>query len=169
LTVLHSFAGGKDGAFPGLGSLIADAAGNLYGMTVEGGSGGTSACFAGGAIGCGTVFKVTPKGEETVLYSFTGGNDGGFPHAGLIAALITDAAGKLYGMTINGGTSGNGTVFEIAGSGFIFFAGTPGKPNCHGQSVSGLAQQYGGIAAAAAALGTDVQALQNAIATYCAG
>jgi hypothetical protein len=51
-------------------------------------------------IGCGTVFKVTPSGTETVLYSFTGGSDGGFPHAGLIAALITGTAGKLYGMTI---------------------------------------------------------------------
>ena len=71
LTVLHSFAGGSDGAFPGLGSLIADAAGNLYGMTVEGdvgGVGGSSPCFASGAIGCGTVFKVTPSGTETVLY-----------------------------------------------------------------------------------------------------
>jgi uncharacterized repeat protein (TIGR03803 family) len=174
LTVLHSFAGGNDGAFPGLGSLIADAAGNLYGMTVEGGleggRGGSSACSAGGAIGCGIVFKVTPSGNETVLYSFTGGSDGGFPHGNLIAALITGAAGKLYGMTISGGGLANvGTVFEIADSGFVFFAGTQGKPSCHGQSVSALAQQYGGLAAAAAALGTNVQALQNDIATYCAG
>jgi uncharacterized repeat protein (TIGR03803 family) len=169
LTVLHSFTGGKDGAFPGLGSLIADVAGNLYGMTVEGGDGGTPACFAGGAIGCGTVFKVTPSGT-TVLHSFTGGSDGGFPHGSLIAALITGAAGKLYGTTINGGGLANaGTVFEIADSGFVFFAGTQGKPNCGGQSVSALAQQYGGLAAAATAFGTNVQALQNDIAAYCAG
>jgi uncharacterized repeat protein (TIGR03803 family) len=170
LTVLHSFAGGSDGAFPGLGSLIADAAGNLYGMTVEGGVGGSSPCFAGGAIGCGTVFKVTPSGTETVLYSFTGGNDGSFPHGGLIAALITGTAGKLYGMTISGGGLANvGTVFEIANSGFVFFGGTQGKPNCQDQSVSALARQYGGLAAAAAALGTNVQALQNDIAAYCRG
>jgi hypothetical protein len=56
LTVLHSFAG-ADGAFPGLGSLIADAAGNLYGMTVEGGVGGMPACFAGGAIGAARYSK----------------------------------------------------------------------------------------------------------------
>jgi uncharacterized repeat protein (TIGR03803 family) len=170
LTVLHSFAGGTDGAFPGLGSLIADVSGNLYGMTVEGGVGGTPACFANGAIGCGTVFKLTPSGTETVLYSFTGGSDGGFPHAGLTAALIPDTAGKLYGMTINGGgPASGGTVFEIADSGFVFFAGTQGKPNCAAQSVSALEQQYGGLAAAATALGTTVQALQNDIAAYCAG
>jgi YVTN family beta-propeller protein len=50
------------------------------------------------------------------------------------------------------------------------FAGTPGQPNCHGQSVSALAQQYGGLPSAAAALGySSVQVLQNAIAEYCAG
>jgi hypothetical protein len=50
------------------------------------------------------------------------------------------------------------------------FAGTPGKPNCHGQSVSALAKQYGGLNAAAAALGFDsVQALQDAIETFCQG
>jgi hypothetical protein len=50
------------------------------------------------------------------------------------------------------------------------FAGTPGYSNCHGQSVSALAQQYGGLAAAAAALGySSVPVLQNAIAEYCAG
>ena len=159
-TVLYSFTGGGDGAEPFAG-LIADAAGNFYGTTSQ-----------GGASNDGTVFKLTPSGTETVLHSFTDGSDGGFPLAG----LITDAAGNLYGTTSQGGggsgcgDSGCGTVFEIAGSGFAVFAGTPGTPNCHGQSVSALAQTYGGLAAAAAALGyANVQALQNAIATYCAG
>jgi YVTN family beta-propeller protein len=50
------------------------------------------------------------------------------------------------------------------------FAGAPGKANCHGQSVSALARQYGGLNSAASALGyTDVSALQNAILTFCAG
>jgi hypothetical protein len=50
------------------------------------------------------------------------------------------------------------------------FAGTPGKPNCHGKSVSALAQKYGGLPAAAAALGfSSVQVLQNDIDVYCAG
>ena len=48
------------------------------------------------------------------------------------------------------------------------FAGTPGKPNCHGQSVSALAQQFGGLDAAATALGfPSVQALQDAIREFC--
>jgi uncharacterized repeat protein (TIGR03803 family) len=129
-------------------------------MTVEGGVGGTPACFAGDAIGCGIVFKVTPSRIETVLYSFTGSSDGGFPHAGLIAALIPGTAGELYGMTINGGGPANGgTVFEIADSGFVFFAGAPGKQHCGAQSVSALEQQYGSLVAAATALGTNLQAL----------
>jgi len=49
-------------------------------------------------------------------------------------------------------------------------AGTPGHSNCHGQSVSALARQYGGLNGAAAALDyTDVSALQNAIMTFCEG
>jgi len=49
LTVLHQFAGGKDGAYPYYGSLVIDASGNLYGTT-----------FGGGASGYGVVFKLTP-------------------------------------------------------------------------------------------------------------
>jgi uncharacterized repeat protein (TIGR03803 family) len=118
LIVLHSFTGGSDGAFPGLGSLIADAAGNLYGMTVEGGGSG---CVNQVPVpGCGTVFEVTPSGTETVLHSFTGGSDGAGPHAGLSAGrLVADAAGNFYGTTPFGGTNvvcsgGCGTVFKIA-------------------------------------------------------
>jgi uncharacterized repeat protein (TIGR03803 family) len=119
-------------------------------------------------------FKLTPPSTaggawtETVLYSFSG-SDGG----GTLASLISDASGALYGTTSGGGSAGLGTVFEIAGSGFVVpvtFAGTPGKPNCHGKSVSALAQQYGGLNAAAAALGyPSVNALQDAITAYCGG
>jgi spore maturation protein SpmA len=50
------------------------------------------------------------------------------------------------------------------------FAGTPGKANCHGQSVSALAKQYGGLNNAAAALGFDrMSALQNAVGEFCGG
>jgi hypothetical protein len=50
------------------------------------------------------------------------------------------------------------------------FAGTPGKANCYGQSVSALAQQFGGLYTAAAALGfSDVRALQNVILAFCGG
>jgi hypothetical protein len=60
--------------------------------------------------------------------------------------------------------SGNGEVSFC----FIAFAGTPGKANCNGQSVTSLAQQYGGLNNAAASLGfPSVAALQNAIMEYC--
>ena len=71
-------------------------AGNLYGTTEF-----------GGASGQGVVFKLSPGGTETVLYSFTGGNDGAFPND--IGSLIADRAGNLYGTTVNGGADpGNG-------------------------------------------------------------
>jgi len=90
-TVLYTFTGAADGGFPGSG-LIADAAGNLYSTT--GGGGNTSApnCVFNG---CGVVFKLDRSGNETVLYTFTGGADGSGPSAG----LVRDAAGNLYGTT----------------------------------------------------------------------
>ena len=105
-TVLHMFSGG-DGAFPAAG-LLRDATGNLFGTTVNGGSAGFCRNF-----GCGTVFKLDPAGNLTVLHAFTGGSDGGNPTAG----LITDVAGNLYGTTGFGGTFGNGTVFKLDASG----------------------------------------------------
>jgi len=106
-TVLHSFTGGTDGCGPFFGSLVRDSEGNLYGATS---SGGSTAC---GGYGCGTVFKVTAKGAENVLYAFTGGTDGDFP----IAGLVRDKEGNLYGTTDLGGTSGCGTVFELTATG----------------------------------------------------
>lgn len=94
--VLHSFAGGSDGATPN-GRVIRNADGVLFGTTT-----------AGGASRLGTVFKLDGK-KESVLYSFAGGTDGAVPQA----ALILDAAGNLYGTTSAGGPAGNGTVFEL--------------------------------------------------------
>jgi len=105
--VLYSFAGGTDGAFTQAG-VITDAEGNFYGTTQEGGSTGC------GGYGCGTAFKLTPAGQETVLHVFTMGTDGVYPVPGLVA----DAAGNLYGTTLNGG--GNcqcGTVFKVTPGG----------------------------------------------------
>ena len=98
-TVLYSFTY-TDGAYP-VAALIADRAGNLYSTT-----------SSGGASGDGTVFKLTPGGTETVLYSFTGIPDGVYPEAGLIA----DRAGNLYGTTNQGGASNKGTVFKLTPS-----------------------------------------------------
>jgi uncharacterized repeat protein (TIGR03803 family) len=101
-SVLWSFGNGSDGQTP-LASLIRDTSGNLYGTT-----------FAGGAYGLGTVFKLTPDGTESVLWSFGNGTDGSQPAAG----LITDPSGNLYGTTAHGGAySGSsvfgGTVFKL--------------------------------------------------------
>ena len=97
-TVLYSFTGGADGAFPEA-ALIRDNAGNLYGTTTQGGS-----------DNIGVVFKVDPSGTETVLHSFTGGADGVIP----VGGLLRDAAGNLYGTTSQGGTSNNGILFKIS-------------------------------------------------------
>ena len=85
--------------------MIEDATGDFYGTTKFGG--GSSVC----AGGCGTVFKLSPTGTETVLYSFTGA-DGAFP----VAGLIQDAAGNLYGTTEEG-ASGFGVVFKLGATG----------------------------------------------------
>jgi uncharacterized repeat protein (TIGR03803 family) len=100
-TVLYNFTGGSDGGYP-YGGLIQDANGNLYGTT-----------SAGGASNYGTVFKVTPTGTETVLYSFAGGSDGKYPYAG----VILDSEGNVYGTTYQGGASNDGTVFKVNASG----------------------------------------------------
>lgn len=97
VTVLHSFGGGADGAFPTAG-LNLDKAGNLYGATQS-----------GGTFSVGTVFKVDPSGAETVLYNFTGGTDGANPSS----AVTRDPAGNLYGTTYFGGEVRVGVVFKL--------------------------------------------------------
>jgi uncharacterized repeat protein (TIGR03803 family) len=165
-TVLYNFTGGSDGANPSNGSLIIDSSGALYGTTVYGGTlgaGGDGTVYKltphrngwtrtvlhsfpptgstpgpdgvnpfagvifgsdgalygttvfGGNSGNGTVYKLTPPSSgtvwnETVLYNFTGGADGANPSNG---SLIIDSSGALYGGTINGGNSGNGTVYKL--------------------------------------------------------
>jgi uncharacterized repeat protein (TIGR03803 family) len=101
-TVLHIFPKtGSDGEIPYAG-LIQGSDGNFYGTT-----------YNGGANGLGTVFKVTPSGTETVLYSFAGGSDGEHPYAG----VIQGGDGNFYGTTYQGGTSGDGTVFKLTPAG----------------------------------------------------
>ena len=101
--VLHSFNdSGKDGYDP-WGGVVSDKAGNLYGTT-----------NAGGASGCGTVFKLasgaTGKWTEKVLHTFAkDANDGCVPQVG----LTVDVAGNLYGTTFYGGLYNDGTVFEL--------------------------------------------------------
>jgi len=101
LTVLHSFTGGTDGGYPYSG-LIADSSGDLYGTT-----------SVGGTYGQGTVYKLDEQGFETVLYSFTGGNDGGSPQAG----VIRDSSGNLYGTTAYGGNDSSGVLYRLSSQG----------------------------------------------------
>jgi uncharacterized repeat protein (TIGR03803 family) len=106
-SVLHRFTGGKDGGNPFAG-LIFDGSGNLYGTGEIGGN--LKACN----IGCGVVFKLTPKADgswtESVPHEFAGGKSGDVPSAN----LIFDQAGNLYGTTYGAGAHGYGTVFKLA-------------------------------------------------------
>jgi uncharacterized repeat protein (TIGR03803 family) len=123
--VLYAFAGGSDGAYP-VGGLLIDKNGALYGTTQAGG--GSSSCTqASEAVGCGTVFKLTPSGSsysESVLYAFQGGNDGSQPES----TLIADKSGALYGTTEWGGgtscsvsgSSGCGAAFKLTPSGSVY-------------------------------------------------
>jgi uncharacterized repeat protein (TIGR03803 family) len=96
--VLYNFSGGHDGGTPVADLLLHNGA--LYGTTLSGGPGNR-----------GTAFSLTvATREETVLHGFTGGKDGGGPHAG----LLINAAGALYGTAEKGGHFHQGTVFQIS-------------------------------------------------------
>lgn len=105
---LHSFKV-SDGAHPFAG-LVQGADGNFYGTTEQGGN---TNLYHG--VGAGTVFRITPSGILTSLYSFAGVPDGAFPYA----ELVQGSDGNLYGTTIAGGNTnyngafGNGTVFRV--------------------------------------------------------
>jgi uncharacterized repeat protein (TIGR03803 family) len=98
VTVLYSFGGtAGDGARP-TGSLIRASDGNFYGTTQS-----------GGAYSSGTVFRITPTGQETVVYSFGAAmGDGNTP-----SSLIQGSDGNIYGTTTSGGTQGIGTFFML--------------------------------------------------------
>lgn len=166
-TILASFDGTTHGKYP-KGGLIQDANGSLFGTT-----------SAGGANGLGNVFEITKTSgvfasTPTILINFDGTNG-----AGPLAGLIADSNGNLFGTTYFGGdlydpanyTYGDGTVFELSGSGFVpprQFAGVPGTANCAGVSISRAMRTYGGMAHAATALGyANAAALQSAVAQYC--
>ena len=82
-TILHSFSGGADGQYP-MAGLTPDSAGNHLSMATT---------FGGGTFNCGTIFRVTSSGQETVAHSFAGGTDGANP----TASLTRDNDGNFYG------------------------------------------------------------------------
>ena len=101
VTNLHDFGPGTDGWEPGYGDLIWDQQGNIYGTTVF-----------GGVSGDGTVYELTPSGNgytESVLYSFSGEDDGSYPGGG----LVFDNKGNLFGTTSGAGSNDAGAVFEL--------------------------------------------------------
>jgi uncharacterized repeat protein (TIGR03803 family) len=156
--VLHRFGSFQnDGRRPGVGALIMDGSGSLYGTTTGGGA-FSSRCS------CGTVFKLTPgsdgKWKETILHSFTLGTGGEGPSAG----VVMDKAGNLYGTTSAGGAASCscGVVYKLApGSGGKWtytvlhrFTGYDGagpnanlildtKGNLYGTTTTGGAGGYG--------------------------
>jgi len=141
LTTVHDFAGAPtDGAYPFYGALEVRGvskhhgwAGFFYGTTE-----------AGGTSDAGTVFKLNPNtGAVTILWSFTGGTDGGYPYG----PVILDKKGILWGTTSKGGAHGFGTVFEIRKGGkykvvYSFSGGADGAtpygglaPDCYGNHI----------------------------------
>ncbi len=137
----HVFAGPpSDGENP-LAGLIRDPSGNLYGTTGGGGSG----CDTGGQGGCGIVFKVS-KGNETVLYNFTGSSTGDGAHPE--GTLVRDKAGNLYGTTLQGGNPSApfGTVFKLDTTGreiVLHTFGLTDGPPCAGLMLDQTGNLYG--------------------------
>jgi len=124
------------------GGLVLDSQGNFYGTTMFGGN-PLDQCPHHIGLGCGTVFKVTPSGTETVLLDlqYIGA---AWPTAGLVA----DAQGNLYGTSTQGGPHGHGTVFELtsSGTGKLLYQFQAGRDASDPQSrlvLDGVGNLYG--------------------------
>jgi uncharacterized repeat protein (TIGR03803 family) len=112
-TVLHTFSPGGDGAYDLAGGLIQAVAGDFYGTTRSGGAPSNSCPY-----GCGTVYKMTPQGVVTTIYSFCPQNycpDGEYPFGN----LAQGPDGSFYGVTYAGGLYKSGTVFKITPNGHL--------------------------------------------------
>ncbi|MBV9719750.1 MAG: hypothetical protein JOZ77_10545 [Candidatus Eremiobacteraeota bacterium] len=153
--ILHSFTGNSDGYMP-QASLIA-VKGTLYGTTIWGGPG----CYP---TGCGTIYSISPRGAEKVLYSFMGGSDGENASSGLVSVK-----GLLYGTTTGGGGTscdfniGCGTVYSVTTDGrekvlYSFTGGADGEyPDAGLIDVNGTlygTTSYGGGSSCGAGCGT---------------
>jgi uncharacterized repeat protein (TIGR03803 family) len=107
-TIVYAFKCAAAGMYP-RSTLIRAPGDLLFGTTFEGGE----ACNSEAPLGCGTVFQVDKRGAETVLYTFTGQQDGWEPSG----SLVRDKAGNLYGTTVEGGANLGGTLFELSPTG----------------------------------------------------
>jgi uncharacterized repeat protein (TIGR03803 family) len=116
LTTLYRFPCSQqnvcpDGTYPSA-ALVLGTDGDLYGTTAYGGADLSGSCHSSGP-GCGTIFKITPSGTLTTLYSFcaqTNCTDGAVPYAG----LVRGTNGTFYGTTWAGGAGGYGTIFSLS-------------------------------------------------------
>jgi uncharacterized repeat protein (TIGR03803 family) len=98
ITLLHNFTNSPDGGTPYTGGGMAISGDTLFGTT-----------DIGGASGYGTIYSVHTDGTGyRILYSFSGGVDGGYVPSGLILS-----SNILYGTTLAGGTNGDGVVFAF--------------------------------------------------------
>jgi len=159
-SVLYAFNGGADGLGAASG-LVRDQLGNLFGTTIAGGS-SNPACTGDGPPGtCGVIYKLDPKGNETVLHTFTGSTDGYAPYG----SLLLDWQGDLFGIASNGGdisssfcgttvpalagALGCGTVFKIDRTGNFSilhtFEGKDGGPFPDGWLATDYAGNIYGI------------------------
>lgn len=114
LVTLHSF-GGPDGSLP-YANLVQATDGNFYGTTTGGGP---------NESGFGSLFRMTPEGVVTSIYSFTANNDGQFPYNNLLQA----SDGNLYGVTSTGGIDNDGAAFQSTLNGNFFFIDFAGPVN----------------------------------------
>ncbi|MGB9491221.1 MAG: choice-of-anchor tandem repeat GloVer-containing protein, partial [Terriglobales bacterium] len=171
VSVLYTFCSKTDctdGSTP-YGALIIGSDGNFYGVTYAGGANITE-CNAG----CGTLFKITPAGKLTTLYSFCSQAkcaDGSQPEGG----LLQDTNGIFYGTTYSGGTNGLGTIYSISTATtqtpFVKTLPTSAKTGTTiiimGNNLTGATQVlFNGIAAAFTVISsTEIEAIVPAGAT----
>jgi uncharacterized repeat protein (TIGR03803 family) len=125
-SILHSFGFGTDGADPFTG-VVLDAAGNVYGTTPIGGTGGD-----------GTVYQLLSSNQwaENILVNFDGANG-----VNPIGSLVIDTSGNFYGTTLTGGQNGGGVVFKLAPSN-----GGWNYSMLYSFSSAKSCQSYGGLA-----------------------
>jgi uncharacterized repeat protein (TIGR03803 family) len=120
-TVLYSFTGGADGNSPSVG-LTRDSSGNLYG----------TAPYGGTVANAGVVYKLDTAGQQTVLYTFTGGGHGSNP----VSGVVRDPAGNVYGTTYYGGSQNAGVVYKVdtAGNSTVLHSFTGGADGANPQA-----------------------------------
>jgi uncharacterized repeat protein (TIGR03803 family) len=149
-TVLYSFGHSISDAIAPMGAFFLAKDGNFYGTTVSGGGG---QCFQ--TFGCGTVYRITPTGQFTIIYAF--GSQGDRSDGYGPNSLIQGRDGNFYGTTANGGANGadgNGTAFMLTPSGtktiLYSFGPYPKQPTVPAELIQAADGSFYGVTAYAA-------------------